>query len=335
MTQWTGTSLSIGGIQLNELDTRPASPRESLPIETGWYTLLQPGSQWSDYDHKWSMNSGPWSNSYLSWHDERETASTWMDEMIFDRFDDDGRDYGGTMSTFPDPSQIPPPTPESDNTANTMAQRPVTSMREVTMQELVEVMTSSTTKQRQGQSPRSWTTAPAVTPEPLPTPLEEGRPIFGPSTTIRLRTTTTAPPTSRLPKVFKGEHEDIKRFFGDCIMYFKMFSSYFLLPSQMIPFAASLFDGLAKKWWVHKCQELWSDSAVDTVPTQFQYPTWTEFVNMVNIQFWDPAVEEVHEKKMFDLRMGNGPATHYFQELETQAMLAGLHNNERKRGMMV
>ncbi|SJL06613.1 uncharacterized protein ARMOST_09955 [Armillaria ostoyae] len=46
----------------------------------------------------------------------------------------------------------------------------------------------------------------------------------------------------------------------------------------------------------------------------------------------DPAVEEVHEKKMFDLQMGNGPTTHYFQELETQAMLASLHNDDEPPG---
>ncbi len=53
----------------------------------------------------------------------------------------------------------------------------------------------------------------------------------------------------QLPKVFKGEHNDIKRFFGDCLTYFKVFTSYFqCCPSLQVGFATSLFDGPAKDW---------------------------------------------------------------------------------------
>ncbi|PBK63775.1 hypothetical protein ARMSODRAFT_1023676 [Armillaria solidipes] len=62
----------------------------------------------------------------------------------------------------------------------------------------------------------------------------------------------------QVPKVFKGDHVDIERFFRDCMMYFEVHASYFILPSHMIPFATSLFDGLAKTWWVHKRMEYWS-----------------------------------------------------------------------------
>ncbi len=56
---------------------------------------------------------------------------------------------------------------------------------------------------------------------------------------------------------------------------------------------------------------------------------------MVNIQLWDSTIEEVHEKKMFDLRMGNGAATAYFQVLKEEAKLAGLRSDEREQGAMV
>ncbi|SJL17378.1 uncharacterized protein ARMOST_20928 [Armillaria ostoyae] len=85
------------------------------------------------------------------------------------------------------------------------------------------------------------------------------------------------------PKAFRGEHDDISCFLRDCQIYFKVFVTYFQLASQMIPFAASHLDGPAKKW--------------------------------------DPAIEDVHEKYMFELQMGKNPATHYFQELETEADL--------------
>ncbi|SJL14672.1 uncharacterized protein ARMOST_18137 [Armillaria ostoyae] len=44
---------------------------------------------------------------------------------------------------------------------------------------------------------------------------------------------------------------------------------------------------------------------------------------------------EVQEKKMFDLRMGNGPATAYFQELEVLATKAGRRHDTDVRGLMV
>ncbi|PBK71051.1 hypothetical protein ARMSODRAFT_1017817 [Armillaria solidipes] len=90
----------------------------------------------------------------------------------------------------------------------------------------------------------------------------------------------------------------------------------------MIPFATLLFDRLTKDWWVHKQQEYWAMSITDPTPARFHYPTWEELIGTINDQFRDPAVEEVHEKKMFDLCMSNGPATTYFQELEKEATQA-------------
>ncbi|SJL08164.1 uncharacterized protein ARMOST_11527 [Armillaria ostoyae] len=124
-----------------------------------------------------------------------------------------------------------------------------------------------------------------------------------------------------LPKAFTGDHEDIERFIGDCLMYFEAHASYFILPSHMIPFATSLFDGAVKTWWVHERLKYWSGTG--PAPQRFRYPTWEEFINDVNSQFRDPTAMEVQEKKMFDLRMGNGPATTFFQELEVLATKAG------------
>ncbi|SJL06741.1 uncharacterized protein ARMOST_10083 [Armillaria ostoyae] len=87
----------------------------------------------------------------------------------------------------------------------------------------------------------------------------------------------------------------------------------------MVPFVASHFEGPAKDWWVHKRQEFW----------------WTEFVQLINEQFCDPAIEEVHKKKMFNLQMGNGAATTYFQELERLAKLAGRSYDQGERGVII
>ncbi|PBK75387.1 hypothetical protein ARMSODRAFT_1012847 [Armillaria solidipes] len=104
-------------------------------------------------------------------------------------------------------------------------------------------------------------------------------------------------------------------------MYFEVFTSYFQLPSQTVPFAASLLDGPAKDWWVHKRQEFWSENAFDPTPACFRLPDWEDFVTLLKQQFCDPAIKEVHGKKMYELQMGNGPATVYFQELEKEAKL--------------
>ncbi len=45
-------------------------------------------------------------------------------------------------------------------------------------------------------------------------------------------------------------------------------------------------------------------------------------MEITETQFRDPAIEEVHKKCMFNLRMGNS-ATTYFQKLEEEAKLAG------------
>ncbi|PBK71773.1 hypothetical protein ARMSODRAFT_1016761 [Armillaria solidipes] len=137
------------------------------------------------------------------------------------------------------------------------------------------------------------------------------------------------------PKPFKGDHNDIECFTGNCAAYFETFTSYFQLCSQMVPFTASHFEGSAKDWWVHKQQEFWSSTDWDPILLRYQYPERDEFLTLLNAQFRDPTVEEVHKKRMFDLWMGNGAANSYFQELEKEAKLAGQRYDEGERGMMV
>ncbi|SJL18915.1 uncharacterized protein ARMOST_22517 [Armillaria ostoyae] len=162
-------------------------------------------------------------------------------------------------------------------------------------------------------------------PDPLPQPVGEAD-ATAPFMNVR-------PTMVTIPKVFTGSHEDIERFIGDCLMYFEAHASYFILPSHMIPFATSLFDGAAKTWWVHKRLKYWSGTG--PAPHRFRYPTWEEFINNVNEQFRDPAAMEVQEKKMFELRMGSGPATTFFQELEVLATKAGRRHDIDARGLMV
>ncbi|SJL15736.1 uncharacterized protein ARMOST_19241 [Armillaria ostoyae] len=103
------------------------------------------------------------------------------------------------------------------------------------------------------------------------------------------------------PVPFDGKYDDIECFVGDCCMYFEVFAPFFQLHSQRVAFATSYFEGIAKDWW----------------------------------QFHDPTTEDVHEQKMFALRMGKGPAISYFNELEIEAKKAGQRGDDQERGLMV
>ncbi|SJL18796.1 uncharacterized protein ARMOST_22397 [Armillaria ostoyae] len=119
------------------------------------------------------------------------------------------------------------------------------------------------------------------------------------------------------PKAFKGAHDDIEHFVGDCITYFKVFSFYFLLDSQTVPFTTSYFEGPAKEWWVYKRPEFWANNDNNTVAARFRYPIWPEFVAMLTAQFRDPAVEI------------------FFYELEKEAKLAGRCSDEGEQGTLI
>ncbi|SJL16488.1 uncharacterized protein ARMOST_20014 [Armillaria ostoyae] len=123
----------------------------------------------------------------------------------------------------------------------------------------------------------------------------------------------------KAPLPFEGKYDDIKRFVGDCFTYFEVFASYFQVPSSRVVFAVSHLEGATKDWWVHTRQDFWAN----------------KFTTLLAQQFHDPASEELHEKRMFDLRMGKGPAISYFQELEMEAKKANRRGEVDARGLMV
>ncbi len=145
-------------------------------------------------------------------------------------------------------------------------------------------------------------------------------------------------PTFERPAKFKGEHDDIDRFLGDCNTYFELFWHIFAgVHSIMVVSAASLLEGVAQDWWVHHRETYLyvpdpDDDDDDLV--RYRYPSWTTFCKLVKERFRDPAVEEVHEKRMGELKM-TGTAIHFFQRLECKAKLAALLHDTGPRGTMV
>ncbi|SJL04138.1 uncharacterized protein ARMOST_07498 [Armillaria ostoyae] len=137
------------------------------------------------------------------------------------------------------------------------------------------------------------------------------------------------------PLPFEGKYDNVERFIGDCFTYFEVFASYFQVPSSHVVFAVTHLEGPAKDWWVHARQDFWCNYEDDPEEARFRFPSWGEFTTLLAQNFHDPASEELHEKRMFDLRMGKGPAISYFQELEVEAKKANRRGETDARGLMV
>ncbi len=105
----------------------------------------------------------------------------------------------------------------------------------------------------------------------------------------------------------------------------------------MVVSAASLLEGVAQDWWVdHRETYLYTPDPDDDDDdlVRYRYPDWTTFCDLVRARFRDPAVEEVHEKRMGELKM-TGTAVQFFQKLEREAKLAALLHDTGPRGSMV
>lgn len=88
------------------------------------------------------------------------------------------------------------------------------------------------------------------------------------------------------PKPFKGKHDNIERFLGDCTQYFETFQLHYQgMHSLMVGFAVSHLEGEVEDWWVHLRDDYWYipvDLGLNGTPEEdanyeagprFQYPT--------------------------------------------------------------
>ncbi len=95
----------------------------------------------------------------------------------------------------------------------------------------------------------------------------------------------------------------------------------------MVVFATSHLLECARDWWTDQCETYWTNDYRDPDGPQFRYPHWDEFTRIFKKRFRDPAIEEVHEKRMKELRMGADSTMVFFQKLEQEAKLAGRHDD--------
>ncbi|PBK72227.1 hypothetical protein ARMSODRAFT_972885 [Armillaria solidipes] len=127
-----------------------------------------------------------------------------------------------------------------------------------------------------------------------------------------------------------GVPDDLDRFFTNCKVYFQVHSVYMWLDPYQVAFATSYFEKRAKEWWILELSELRSRSR-----GKFRFLLWDNFVKMTREKFRDPAIKDVHKKKMYDARMGARTVSEYFQELEKEAKMASLHIDIVEGGHMI
>ncbi len=90
----------------------------------------------------------------------------------------------------------------------------------------------------------------------------------------------------------------------------------------MVVFTTSHFLEHAQDGWTHHREEYWVDNPRDPDGPPILILSLGGLHAMFKKQFHDPAIEEVHEKRMKELKMGTDPTTVFFQKLEREAKLA-------------
>lgn len=152
----------------------------------------------------------------------------------------------------------------------------------------------------------------------------------------------------KVSRTFKGKHDDIERFLGDCMQYFETFKYHYQgIHSLMVGLTVSLLKEDAEEWWVHERDQYWhvpTDPGLDGTPEEdadfevgpwYHYPRWDDFMELFREQFRDPAIELIHEKWMGEMKMGSDPAHVFFQKLEREAKLANRLADHTDRELLV
>ncbi len=140
----------------------------------------------------------------------------------------------------------------------TQAQTQLAQMQDMETQLRAELETAQRRNDERGRQPRPgpWADMYSV-PRP---PRWTGPPGMGPTGDWDANAAMLGvkPILMKPPTLFKGDHDDIERFLGDCRMYFEAFRMFYLgLPSLMIVFTTSHLEGNAQNWWVHLQEDYW------------------------------------------------------------------------------
>ncbi|PBK84971.1 hypothetical protein ARMGADRAFT_1087876 [Armillaria gallica] len=68
---------------------------------------------------------------------------------------------------------------------------------------------------------------------------------------------------------------------------------------------------------------------------RYQYPDWDDFIREFQEQFCDTAIEEIHKKRMGEIKIGGDSANTFFQKIEQEAKLANRRDDTDPQGTMM
>ena len=101
---------------------------------------------------------------------------------------------------------------------------------------------------------------------------------------------------------FKGDSNDITRFFLKCELHFELFNRHFYYPPHKVIFCISRLGGDTEKWW-----ELCTRIIGRTQDGEQLYPTYEDFKVTLRERFWKDANEQIKCAQWEKLRQVDYP----------------------------
>ncbi len=114
---------------------------------------------------------------------------------------------------------------------------------------------------------------------------------------------------------FKGDSNDISRFFLKCELHFELFNRHFRYPPHKVIFCVSRLADDAEKWW-----ELCARIIGRTADGEQLYPTYEDFKTNLRERFWKDVDERIKYAQWEKLRQVNFlDGDQFFQQFEELA----------------
>ncbi len=124
---------------------------------------------------------------------------------------------------------------------------------------------------------------------------------------------------------FKGDSNDITRFFQKCELHFELFNQHFFYPPHKVIFCVSRLAGDAQKWWELSARIIGRNNDGDQL-----YPTYEDFKATLNTRFWKDANAEIKRAQWEKLRQVDfKDGDQFFQQFKELAFYADIRNNEQ------
>ncbi len=151
------------------------------------------------------------------------------------------------------------------------------------------------------------------------------------SSTLGINRRTNCPYDEFKPKIlkevndFRGDSNDISRFFQKCELHFSLFNCHFYYPPHKVIFCVSRLAGEAQRWW-----ELQARIIGKSADGEQLYPTYTDFEMVLRARFWKDSDEQIRCAAWEKLRQVNfKDGDKFFQEFEELAHYSGVCGNEQ------